>query len=72
MHGRCCRCERLLKSMYYVTLRLGAVMPWQTELLWGTLARSKRNIIPILDFLTSLGMDTAHVRGGSAWVNVHN
>lgn len=52
-------CERLLKSMYYVTQRHGPAFPFEIERLWSTLAASKRNIIPILDFLTSLGVYAA-------------
>ncbi|MEW5300011.1 MAG: hypothetical protein WDW36_002975 [Sanguina aurantia] len=49
-------CERLLKSMYYVTLTHGRNFPCEIEQIWSTLARNKRNITPILDFLVTLGM----------------
>ncbi|KAI8469209.1 MAG: cell morphogenesis central region-domain-containing protein [Monoraphidium minutum] len=52
-------CERLLKSMYYVTLRHGSELPLEIERLWSTLAGNRRNIIPVLDFLVSLGMHVA-------------
>jgi len=45
--------------MYYVTQRHGPAFPFEIERLWSTLAASKRNIIPILDFLTSLGVYAA-------------
>ena len=36
----------------------------EIEQLWGTLARKSRNIVPVLDFLLSLGTHTAYqVRG---------
>jgi hypothetical protein len=53
-------CERLLKSMYYVTLRHGSELPLEIERLWSTLAATKRNIIPMLDFLVTLGMHVAY------------
>eukprot|EP00775_Hariotina_reticulata_P013221 gene13221-13351_t len=53
-------CERLLKSMYYVTLSHGDELPLEIERLWSTLAANRRNIIPILDFLTSLGTHMAY------------
>jgi len=52
-------CERLLKSMYYVTLRHGSELPLEIERLWSTLAGNRRNIIPVLDFLVGLGMHVA-------------
>eukprot|EP00798_Chlamydomonas_sp_ICE-L_P017185 gene17185-23502_t len=52
-------CERLLKGLYYVTLNHGSKFPFEIERLWSTLADNKRNIIPILDFLISLGMHCA-------------
>jgi hypothetical protein len=59
-------CERLLKSMYYVTLRHGSELPQEIERLWSTLAVNKRNIVPMLDFLLGLGMHYAYQVGG--WV----
>ncbi|WIA40102.1 hypothetical protein OEZ86_013510 [Tetradesmus obliquus] len=53
-------CERLLKSMYYVTLRHGDELPLEIERLWATLAANRRNIIPMLDFLASLGTHMAY------------
>ncbi|GIM00769.1 hypothetical protein Vretimale_5697 [Volvox reticuliferus] len=51
--------ERLLKSMYYVTLRHGTQFPAEIQGLWTQLAKRIRNINPILDFLLHLGMATA-------------
>ncbi|EFJ49201.1 hypothetical protein VOLCADRAFT_117341 [Volvox carteri f. nagariensis] len=51
--------ERLLKSMYYVTLRHGTQFPSEIQRLWTQLAKRTRNINPILDFLLHLGMATA-------------
>ncbi len=45
--------------MYYVTQSHGHAFPVEVERLWSTLASNKRNIIPILDFLISLGMRSA-------------
>lgn len=52
-------CERLLKSMYYVTQRHGTSFPFEIERLWSTLAACKRNIIPCLDFLLTQGVHAA-------------
>ncbi|KXZ50882.1 hypothetical protein GPECTOR_14g131 [Gonium pectorale] len=51
--------ERLLKSLYYVTLRHGSALPAEMERLWTQLARRTRNINPCLDFLLQLGCDVA-------------
>lgn len=52
--------------MYLVTRQHGGAFPVEVEGLWTQLARRTRNINPILDFLLSLGMDTAlQVRGGN-------
>ncbi|GFR48580.1 hypothetical protein Agub_g10483, partial [Astrephomene gubernaculifera] len=51
--------ERLLKSMYYVTLRHGTQFPFEIGRLWTQLAKRTRNINPVLDFLLHLGMEIA-------------
>lgn len=48
--------ESLLKSMYYVTLQHGGAFPHEIERLWCTVATNKRNVIPILEFLISRGL----------------
>ncbi len=53
------RSERLLKSLYYVTLRHGTKSPAEIQGLWTQLAKRTRNINPILDFLLHLGMAIA-------------
>ncbi|KAI5056545.1 hypothetical protein GOP47_0028363 [Adiantum capillus-veneris] len=50
-------CERLLKSMYYVTWRHGNQFPDEIEKLWSTVARKVRNVDPVLDFLISKGIE---------------
>ena len=45
-----------MKSMYYVTLLHGAAFAYEIERLWTTVASNKHNIIPILEFLISLGL----------------
>ncbi len=60
--------ERLLKSLYYVTWKHGDQLLQETEALWQTVARNRRNVIPVLDFLLSRGLQegasqtTAQVR----------
>ncbi|KAJ7549297.1 hypothetical protein O6H91_07G048400 [Diphasiastrum complanatum] len=49
--------ERLLKSLYYVTWRHGDQFPDEIEKLWSTVATKRRNIIPVLDFLISKGIE---------------
>lgn len=49
-----------MKSMYYVTLRHGAAFAYEIERLWTTVASNKHNIIPILEFLISLGLQEIH------------
>ncbi|XP_073115620.1 uncharacterized protein [Elaeis guineensis] len=49
--------ERLLKSLYYVTWRHGDQFPDEIEKLWSTVARNTRNIIPVLDFLITKGIE---------------
>lgn len=39
--------------------RHGSELPLEIERLWSTLAANRRNIIPVLDFLVSLGMHVA-------------
>ena len=46
--------------------RHGDELPLEIERLWRTLAHSRRNIIPMLDFLASLGTHMAYQVGG--WV----
>ncbi len=48
--------ERLLKSLYYVTWQHGDQLLQETEALWQTVARNRRNVIPVLDFLLSRGL----------------
>lgn len=50
-------CERLLKSIYYVTWRHGDHFPDEIEKLWSTVARKVRNVDPVLDFLISKGIE---------------
>ena len=52
--------EQLLKSLYYTTLALGQECAQQVERLWTTVASNKRNIIPILDFLITRGLQEIH------------
>ncbi|XP_020113081.1 cell morphogenesis protein PAG1 isoform X2 [Ananas comosus] len=49
--------ERLLKSLYYVTWRHGDQFPDEVEKLWSTVASNTRNIIPVLDFLITKGIE---------------
>eukprot|EP00897_Mesotaenium_endlicherianum_P002114 jgi/Mesen1/1930/ME000146S01025 len=49
--------ERLLKSLYYVTDKHGDQFPTEIEKLWSTVASKWRNIIPVLDFLISKGIE---------------
>jgi hypothetical protein len=46
--------------------RHGSELPLEIERLWSTLAGNRRNIIPVLDFLVSLGMHVAFQVGGGA------
>lgn len=50
-------CERLLKSMYYVTWKHGDQFPDEIEKLWSTVAKKVRNVDPVLDFLISKGIE---------------
>ncbi|KAF6150040.1 hypothetical protein GIB67_002822 [Kingdonia uniflora] len=50
-------CERLLKSLYYVTWRHGDQFPDEIEKLWSTIASKPKNISPVLDFLITKGME---------------
>jgi hypothetical protein len=45
--------------MYAVTGQHGAAFPAETERLWATVAGNRRNVIPILDFLISRGLQEA-------------
>ncbi|XP_068646926.1 uncharacterized protein [Aristolochia californica] len=49
--------ERLLKSLYYVTWRHGDQFPDEIEKLWSTIANERKNIIPVLDFLITKGIE---------------
>jgi hypothetical protein len=49
--------ERLLKSLYYVTWRHGDQFPDEIEKLWSTVATKWRNIIPVLNFLITKGIE---------------
>ncbi|CAH8364627.1 unnamed protein product [Eruca vesicaria subsp. sativa] len=49
--------ERLLKSLYYVTMRHGDQFPDEIEKLWSTIASKPRNISPVLDFLITKGIE---------------
>ncbi len=49
-------CERLLKSMYYVTQRHGGSCPQEIQTLWRTLAALKDNVRHMLLFLVDMGM----------------
>ncbi|XP_058098054.1 uncharacterized protein LOC131243018 isoform X2 [Magnolia sinica] len=49
--------ERLLKSLYYVTWRHGDHFPDEIEKLWSTIASTPKNIIPVLDFLITKGIE---------------
>lgn len=49
--------ERLLKSLYYVTRQHGDHFPDEIEKLWSTIASKSKNIIPVLDFLITKGIE---------------
>ncbi|XXG60233.1 hypothetical protein AAC387_Pa04g2195 [Persea americana] len=49
--------ERLLKSLYYVTWRHGDHFPDEIEKIWSTIASKPKNIIPVLDFLITKGIE---------------
>eukprot|EP00210_Caulerpa_lentillifera_P001890 g1818.t1 len=48
--------DRLLKSMYYITSQHGKHFSHEIERLWSTIANSKHNVRPILDFLVGFGV----------------
>lgn len=48
--------------MYYVTLQHGGDFPHEIERLWCTVAANKRNVIPILEFLISRGLQEMSVQ----------
>ncbi len=48
-----------MKGLYYVTWQHGSMFPLEIEQLWTTVAANKRNIIPILDFIISRGLQEA-------------
>ena len=63
--------EQLLKSMYQVTWHHASTFPQETGQLWITVAANKRNVIPILDFLITQGLQEAtelpeEVKGGNS------
>ena len=45
--------------MYMLTWQHAAAFPSETERLWCTVAANKRNVIPILDFLITRGLQEA-------------
>ncbi|XP_042425737.1 uncharacterized protein LOC122013534 [Zingiber officinale] len=49
--------KRLLKSLYYVTWKHGDQFPDEIEKLWNTVACNNRNIVPVLDFLITKGIE---------------
>ncbi|GMH01924.1 hypothetical protein Nepgr_003763 [Nepenthes gracilis] len=49
--------DRLLKSLYYVTMRHGDQFPDEIEKLWSTIASKSRNISSVLDFLITKGIE---------------
>ena len=51
--------EQLLKSMYQVTWHHASAFPQETGQLWITVAANKRNVIPILDFVITQGLQEA-------------
>ena len=51
--------EQLLKSMYQVTWHHASAFPLETGQLWLTVAANKRNVIPILDFVITQGLQEA-------------
>lgn len=48
--------DRLLKSMYYVTTQHGKEFSYEIERLWSTVAASRGNVRPILDFLVGFAV----------------
>lgn len=56
----------MLKSMYFVTLQHGGAFPHEIERLWCTVATVKRNVIPILEFLISRGLQEMNAQVPSA------
>ena len=63
--------EQLLKSMYQVTWHHASAFPQETGQLWITVAANKRNVIPILDFVITQGLQEAtelpeEVKGGTS------
>lgn len=60
-------CTLLCCAVLYCTLlpgRHGDELPLEIERLWRTLAHNRHNIIPMLDFLASLGTHMAYQVGG--------
>lgn len=54
--------------MYYVTLQHGGAFPHEIERLWCTVATVKRNVIPILEFLISRGLQEMNAQASRAFV----
>ena len=54
--------------MYYVTLQHGGAFPHEIERLWCTVATVKRNVIPILEFLISRGLQEMNAQASLAFV----
>lgn len=55
----CYCCWLDVRYMYVLCRRHGDELPLEVERLWATLAVNRRNIIPLLDFLVSLGCHMA-------------
>lgn len=53
-----------MKSMLFVTKEHGAAFAHEIERLWTTVASNKHNIIPILEFLISWGLQEMHTGVG--------
>ena len=51
--------EQLLKSMYQVTWHHASAFPQEAGQLWITVAANQRNVIPILDFVITQGLQEA-------------
>ena len=58
--------------MYYVTLQHGGAFPHEIERLWCTVAANKRNVIPILEFLISRGLQEMNAQVTSACLGAVN
>jgi hypothetical protein len=56
----CVKTPAISPSAAAAATRHGDELPLEIERLWSTLAANRRNIIPILDFLASLGTHMAY------------